>query len=123
MTRPEGQELAHRLERLAGKAGAACLPSYRRTGEMVTKDSEFEKALRRFAAVADRRRLLIVFLLRRREELCACEIQAATGLTHSGVSFHMSNLTRAGLVRSRRDGKWVHYRLTHEGERIVGRSS
>ena len=55
-------------------------------------------------------------LLKRRPELCACEIQAATGLTHATVSHHMNVLRDAGLVRARKEGKWMYYRLARSTE-------
>ena len=56
--------------------------------------------------------------MRKSGELCACEIQAALGLSHPAVSYHMSMLVQAGLVRSERRGKWIHYTLTPEGQRL-----
>jgi ArsR family transcriptional regulator len=67
-------------------------------------------------ALADEHRFLAIALLRRRGELCACEIQAATGLTHATVSHHMAVLIDAGLVREHRQGKWMYYHLTEKAE-------
>lgn len=52
-----------------------------------------------------------VILLRRRPELCACEIQAVLGVSHATVSHHMRILSNAGIVQGRRKGKWMYYRL------------
>lgn len=104
--------LANRLERLTGEDAACCVPEYRDLGKEVAVSSRFPRALKRARALADENRLLAVALLQRRKELCACEIQAATGLTHATISHHMRVLIAAGFVRSRRQGKWMYYRLT-----------
>lgn len=103
--------LAERLGRLRGGAIACCVPEYEGIAEKVLASPKFSTALMRFKALSDGKRLLVVALLKRRNELCACEIQAATGLTHATVSHHMSALEGAGLVDARRDGKWMFYRL------------
>ena len=41
-----------------------------------------------------------------------------TGLTVANASQHLQQLRRAGLVANRRDGKFIHYRLSDEG--VVG---
>lgn len=103
--------LAERLERLGGSDPSCCVPEYAEAAAAVRSAPKFTRALARFKALADANRLLAMGLLRRRTELCACEIQAATGLSHATVSHHMRILEAAKLVRSRRDGKWVYYRL------------
>ena len=108
--------LADRLERLTGEDAACCVPEYRDLAKEVAGSARFPRALRRARALADEHRLLAVALLQRRKELCACEIQAATGLTHATVSHHMGVLVEAGFVRSRRQGKWMYYRLTGPAE-------
>jgi DNA-binding transcriptional ArsR family regulator len=108
--------LANRLERLTGEDAACCVPEYRDLAKEVAASSRFPQALKRARALADENRLLAVALLQRRKELCACEIQAATGLTHATISHHMGVLVDAGFVRSRRQGKWIYYRLNGPAE-------
>ncbi len=107
--------LTERLERLTGEDASCCVPEYERLGKKLKSSPRFPAALRRVKALADDNRLLAVSLLKRRSELCACEIQAATGLTHATVSHHMAVLVEAGLVNARRDGKWMYYRLRGDG--------
>ncbi len=49
-------------------------------------------------------------------ELCLCQIIELLGLAPSTVSKHMSVLHQAGLVDTRKDGRWIYYRLTEESE-------
>jgi DNA-binding transcriptional ArsR family regulator len=42
--------------------------------------------------------------------VCVSHLQAKSGLAQSTVSSYMATLERAGLVRSTRIGKWIHYK-------------
>jgi ArsR family transcriptional regulator, arsenate/arsenite/antimonite-responsive transcriptional repressor len=44
-------------------------------------------------------------------ELCACQIVYLIGLAQSTVSKHISILKQAGLVTSRKCGRWIYFRL------------
>lgn len=44
-------------------------------------------------------------------ELCVCQIIEMLGLAPSTVSKHMSILKQAGLVQTRKQGRWIYYRL------------
>src|SRR6266536_4569266 len=63
-----------------------------------------------FKALADATRLRILALLAG-GEICVCEIHGALKLPQPTVSRHLAYLRRAGMVDTRRDGLWVHYRL------------
>jgi ArsR family transcriptional regulator len=63
-----------------------------------------------FSGLADITRLRILQLLAE-EELCACEVMAALDLTQPTASHHLVILERSGLAVSRREGKWVFYRI------------
>ncbi len=71
-----------------------------------------DTALDTLKALADRSRLRIVLALREHRELCACQLTELLGLAGATVSRHLAQLARAGLIRGRRDGRWIHYRLT-----------
>ena len=64
-------------------------------------------------ALADQTRLRVLCALRK-GELCVCQITELVGLAPSTVSRHMSLLSGAGLVSSRKEGRWVYYRLPQE---------
>jgi len=61
-------------------------------------------------ALSDQSRVRAVLALRDRQ-LCVCQIMGLLGFAPSTVSKHMTILKQAGLVRSRKEGRWVYYRL------------
>jgi ArsR family transcriptional regulator, arsenate/arsenite/antimonite-responsive transcriptional repressor len=61
-------------------------------------------------ALADENRVRILLFLRG-GELCLCQIVEMLGLAPSTVSKHMAVLHQAGLVDSRKEGRWMYYRL------------
>lgn len=63
-----------------------------------------------FAALADRTRLRLLNLMRD-GEVCVCFFAEALGTNNPKISRHLAYLKRAGLVKGRRDGKWIHYSL------------
>ncbi len=62
-------------------------------------------------ALADRNRLRIAAALMCTEELCACQISGLLGVSGATASRHMELLIRAGLIDSRKAGRWVYYKL------------
>lgn len=65
-----------------------------------------------FKALSDETRLQIMTLLLENDELCVCDFVGALGQTQSKVSRHLRYLYNAGLVEDRREGLWMHYRLS-----------
>ena len=63
-----------------------------------------------FAALADRTRLRLLNLMAD-GEVCVCFLAETLGTNDPKISRHLACLRRADLVRSRRDGKWMHYSL------------
>ncbi len=61
-------------------------------------------------ALADENRVRVLLALRR-GELCACQITELLGLAPSTMSKHLSILYQARLIDSRKDGRWVYFRL------------
>lgn len=66
--------------------------------------------LRITKALADIQRVRVLMLLQP-GELCVCQIVEVLGLAPSTVSKHLSILSAAGLVESRKEGRWMYYRL------------
>lgn len=61
-------------------------------------------------ALADENRIRTLLALRQ-GELCVCQITELFGLAPSTVSKHLSILFQAGLVASRKEGRWIYYQL------------
>lgn len=62
------------------------------------------------AAVAEPTRLRLLALIAP-GEVCVCDLVGALELPQPLVSRHLGVLRRAGLVRARREGLWMHYAL------------
>jgi ArsR family transcriptional regulator, arsenate/arsenite/antimonite-responsive transcriptional repressor len=65
---------------------------------------------RLFAALADRTRLRLLNLMNGRE-VCVCYFVEILKQSQPKVSRHLAYLRRAGIVRARREGKWMHYSI------------
>src|SRR3954451_13412156 len=65
---------------------------------------------RLFRALGDATRLRILGLLLT-GEVCVCHIHESLRIPQPKASRHLAYLRRCGLVDTRRDGLWVHYRL------------
>ena len=63
-----------------------------------------------FQALADRTRLRLLHLLAQ-GEICVCYFVEIFDEPQPKISRHLAYLRRAGIVETRRDGKWMHYRL------------
>jgi len=73
-------------------------------------------------ALADERRVRTLLALRK-GELCVCQITELFGLAPSTVSKHLSILYQAGLVESRKEGRWIYYRLPGQNTPAVVREA
>jgi ArsR family transcriptional regulator, lead/cadmium/zinc/bismuth-responsive transcriptional repressor len=70
-----------------------------------------------FKAVGDPTRLRLLTALAQ-GELCVCDLAALVGISESAASHQLRLLRTLRLVRARRDGRMVHYRL--DDDHIVG---
>jgi DNA-binding transcriptional ArsR family regulator len=83
----------------------------KKSAETIMSVESAEKKGRFFKALADGIRLRILSLLASRE-MCVCEVMVALDLTQPTASHHLGILETVGLVRHRKEGKWVFYRLS-----------
>ncbi|WCJ57839.1 metalloregulator ArsR/SmtB family transcription factor [Fontisphaera persica] len=65
-------------------------------------------------ALADPTRLRLVLALQD-GELCVCQLNTLFPLSPSTLSRHLAALERAGLVQSRKEGRWVYFALPRRG--------
>jgi DNA-binding transcriptional ArsR family regulator len=98
-----------------GLAATSCTPS-ERIAQLKARIGENEKSVREledfFAALGDATRLKMLKIIAD-EELCSCEVMAALELTQPTTSHHLGILERTGLLSSRRNGKWVFYKIAN----------
>jgi ArsR family transcriptional regulator len=72
-----------------------------------------------FKALADTTRLRILGLLLT-GEVCVCDIHESLKIPQPKASRHLAYLRRAGLVETRREGLWIHYRLGSLADPVLG---
>lgn len=66
--------------------------------------------VRVFKALADENRLKVLELLKEGEQ-CACDILNKLEITQPTLSHHMKILADSGIVKARKQGKWVYYSI------------
>ncbi|MDD4637066.1 MAG: metalloregulator ArsR/SmtB family transcription factor [Bacteroidales bacterium] len=81
-------------------------------------ESTNEKNAKVFKAFCDEKRLAILELLRSGEK-CACVLIDQMEIGQSSLSYHMKILCESGVVESRQEGKWTHYRLSECGSKYA----
>src|SRR5688500_8412325 len=77
---------------------------------MVKKEKPFDRELF-FRALADPTRLRIINLIGD-QEVCVCFFVEILDTNQPKISRHLAYLRRAGIVASRREGVWMHYRIS-----------
>lgn len=90
--------------------------------EAMMKEGTMKATLRVTKALADLQRVRILMMLGP-GELCVCQIIEVLALAPSTVSKHLSILSAAGLVDSRKDGRWMYYRLPEGAGEVLVRSA
>jgi ArsR family transcriptional regulator len=71
-----------------------------------------------YRALADETRLRILALLKD-GEVCVCHLQGSLKLPQPTISRHLAYLRKSRLVEARRDGIWMHYRLSLPDSPVV----
>ena len=73
-----------------------------------------------FSALADRTRLRLINLIGE-SEVCVCFLVEILKISQPKISRHLAYLRRARVVTARREGKWMHYRLTEPPDEHAAR--
>ena len=71
---------------------------------------DHEQATSLYKVLTDATRLKILQMLQT-GECCACELLQNLAITQSTLSHHRKCLTESGLVKGRKDGRWIRYSL------------
>jgi ArsR family transcriptional regulator, arsenate/arsenite/antimonite-responsive transcriptional repressor len=90
--------------RLADNIFAKAYTLSTRRNDLITLEAAFK-------ALGDSTRLRIAHLLDG-TEVCVCHVHEALGLSQPKVSRHLAYLRRAGFVTTRREGRWIYYKLS-----------
>ena len=77
-------------------------------------DINHKDIARTYKAFCDENRIRILDILRDGEH-CACDLLDKMQISQSTLSHHMKILVDAEIVKGRKDGKWMHYSISHEG--------
>lgn len=108
--------VSKRLERLicSGLRSTEDLEGYaaelRQLANKVVDVNFIDKQSRLLKALANETRLKILKLLSTKE-MCVCEMTVALDLTQPTASHHLNILENIGLIRDRKEGKWVFYNI------------
>jgi ArsR family transcriptional regulator len=73
-----------------------------------------------FRALGDTTRLRLLNLIADRE-ICVCYFVEILKMSQPKISRHLAYLRKAGIVAARREGKWMHYRLTIPHDEVAAR--
>jgi ArsR family transcriptional regulator len=88
--------------------------------ETVLSSARIEQDLDVLTALANETRYKLVRLLVAADgELCVCELNATVDASESAISHALSELTEAGLVTRRKDGRWRKYRASNTAVSLV----
>ncbi|RUS46969.1 metalloregulator ArsR/SmtB family transcription factor [Cohnella sp. AR92] len=67
----------------------------------------------KFKALADKKRLRIMYELTQKGSVCVCDLEAIMEMPQSKLSYHLKILLDAGLVTKEAKGTWSYYALNH----------
>jgi DNA-binding transcriptional ArsR family regulator len=83
-------------------------------------DDRETRDLRTLSALASETRYRLVRLLAAADgDLCVCELESVVDVSDSAVSHALADLTDAGLVTRRKEGKWRYYETTQRAEAVL----
>ena len=71
-----------------------------------------------FKVLADPTRLRLAVLLSIQGETCVCNLAEALGVREYSISRHLGIMRSAGVVKTRREGTWMYYKLSKARSRL-----
>lgn len=72
-----------------------------------------KEAVKIFKALGDENRLKILHIIGN-QEICACKLLEFLEIGQPTLSHHMKILCDSGILNSRKDGKWIHYKINKD---------
>ena len=71
----------------------------------------FKQYEQKFKALADQKRLEIMYELCQRGQTCVCDLTECFGMSQSKLSYHLKILLEANLIIKETKGTWSYYDL------------
>jgi DNA-binding transcriptional ArsR family regulator len=88
--------------------------------DAVVDEPDLESDVDLLSAMANETRYKIVRIIHTAdEELCVCEFSPLLDVSDGAISHALSQLTEAGLLTRRKDGKWRKYRTTNRATAVL----
>jgi len=84
----------------------------------IPSETDLKKLSNNLILLSVKSRLDLLFLLKDKSH-CVCDLMVHTDMSQSLISHHLSDLTKAGFVNSKREGRYMDYSLTSKGNRLV----
>lgn len=82
-------------------------------------DDDASNLAARFQLLADPGRLQMIYALLEAGELCVGDLAGVVGSSESATSHQLRQMRLAGLVRSRKSGRVVYYRIADSHVRLL----
>lgn len=79
--------------------------------DQFTFSVDFTQYEAKFKALADQKRLQIMYVLTQRGNTCVCDLVEIMEMQQSKLSYHLKILLDAGLIRRETKGTWSYYEL------------
>lgn len=89
------------------------------TGDRLPRETEIEGLTALFRLLGDATRARLLYALLEAGELCVCDLAASIDASETTVSHALRLLRTAGVVRARRAGRRMHYRLDDAHVRLL----
>ena len=74
----------------------------------------FQQYEKKFKALADQRRLEIMYELAQRGQTCVCDLTDEFSVSQSKLSYHLKILLEANLIVKQTKGTWSYYDINEE---------
>jgi len=77
-----------------------------------------DKTLLIIKSISDKNRLRIFSALLVHNELCACQITEFLKVAGATASRHLSLMISAGVLKNRKQGRWIYFRLNKDNRSL-----
>lgn len=83
---------------------------------VLNKETEalFQQYEKKFKALADQKRLQIMYELTQRGKICVCDMCEIIDMQQSKLSYHLKILLEANLIYKETQGTWSYYEINHK---------